>query len=353
MKSVREAEVSGKRVLVRCDFNVPLDEQGRIEDDSRIQEALPTIRLLLSKQARVILLSHLDEPEGKVVEALSLKSIAKHLEKLLGMPILHASDCIGAEAKEKARSLLAGEILLLENLRFHPQEEASDTAFARELSSLGDLYVNEAFSASHRDHASLVGIPRLLSSFAGLLLEKEVMALEKIIKQPEHPLVVLIGGAKAESKGDFIDAISETADAILLGNLIANTLSSKQWKYPNKIIKPQDGIPGHGKEFDLGPLTITMFSDHIKKAQTIFWAGPLGKIEEEAYQKGTLAIAQAMSEGKAYSVAGGGDLSSFLRKKNLREKFSYVSTGGGAMLAFLAKEKLPGLEALGYYSYGK
>lgn len=348
MKSIRDAVVEGRHVLVRCDFNVPLDERGNIEDDLRIRAALPTLRFLLSRDAKLVLISHLDEPKGESLEAMSLGSIGKRLEQLLSVTVRQTASCLGKEVDATMSRLSRGEVLLLENIRFCPEEEANDMEFAKELSRLGDLYVNEAFSVCHRAHASVVGIPKFLPSYAGLLLEKEVSALEKIIEYPKRPFVVVMGGSKVETKGAFIDAISETADMVLLGNLLSN--AGGKFIHEEKIVRPLDGVPGQGKEFDIGPKTIALFAEHIKKANTVFWSGPMGKIEENEYEQGSLAIAKAILESSAYSVAGGGDLNSFLRKHNLAEKFSHVSTGGGAMLAFLAREKLPGLEALGYYS---
>ncbi len=350
MKSIKDARVEGKRVLVRCDFNVPLDERGNIEDDLRIRAALPTLRFLLSRDAKLVLISHLQNPEGESLESMSLGSIGKRLEQLLGVTVRQTASCLGKEVDATMSRLSKGEVLLLENIRFCPEEEANDREFARDLSRLGDLYVNEAFSVCHRVHASVVSIPKFLPSFAGLLLEKEISALEKIIEYPKRPFVVVMGGSKVETKGAFIDAISETADTVLLGNLISNATSGTHFIHEEKIVRPIDGVPGPGKEFDIGPQTIALFAGHINKANTVFWSGPMGKIEEKEYEQGSLALAHAILERNAYSVAGGGNLNSFLRKHNLAEQFSHVSTGGGAMLAFLAREKLPGLEALGYYA---
>ncbi|MDO8470788.1 MAG: phosphoglycerate kinase [bacterium] len=350
MKSIRDAAVEGKRVLVRCDFNVPLDEQGNIEDDFRIRAVLPTLRFLLSNGAKLVLISHLDEPNGESLERMSLGGIGKRLEQLLGISVRQTASCIGKEVDATMSSLSKGEALLLENIRFCQEEEANDTEFAKDLSRLGDLYVNEAFSVCHRAHASVVGIPKFLPSYAGLLLEKEVAALSKIIKDPERPFTVLVGGSKVETKGAFIDAISEVADLVLLGNLLSTAQGGKKFKHEEKIVRPVDGIPGNGQEFDIGPETIALFAKHIKEAKTLLWSGPMGKVEEKEYEEGSFAVAQAILESGAYSVAGGGDTVAFLRGHNLAEKFSHVSTGGGAMLAFLANEKLPGLEALGYYN---
>src|SRR3989344_6108679 len=341
MKSIREAVVEGKRVLVRCDFNVPLDYQGNVEDDFRIKMALPTLRYLLSRDAKLVLISHLDEPKGESLESMSLGSIGRKLESLLSVSVRQTASCVGKDVTATMSKLSRGEILLLENIRFCAEEEANDMEFARELSLLGNIYVNEAFSVCHRSHASVVGIPKFLPSYAGLLLEKEISALSKIIEYPHRPVVVLVGGAKVESKGAFIDPISEIADTVLLGNFLSNTVAKegKKFAHEEKIVAPLDGIPGQGEEFDIGPETIALFAEHIKKAKTIFWSGPMGKVEEKEYEQGSLAIVKAIMESGAYSVAGGGDLDAFLRKHNLAKLFSHVSTGGGAMLAFLAKEK--------------
>ncbi|MDO8655554.1 MAG: phosphoglycerate kinase [bacterium] len=352
MKSIQQAQVLNKRVLVRCDFNVPLDEQGNILDDLRIVSSLSTIRYLMQAGAKVILLSHLDRPEGKVVERFRLSAVQSRLTEFLGIPVTKTDDCIGKDVEAAVAIMKPGDVLLLENLRFHEGEEKNDPEFAKDLARLGDYYVNEAFSTSHRAHASIETLASFLPSFAGLGLLEEVLALEPLLKNPVKPMVVIVGGTKVETKADFLDTISDVADALLVSNLIAEEIESRGIRFKNmqKVQVPVDGNPGNGLNLDIGPRTIALFCETLKGAKTVFWSGPVGKVEEEEYEKGSLALAQAIIASHAYSVAGGGDLNAFLRAKGLQDKFSYVSTGGGALLAFLAGDKLPGLAALGYYN---
>lgn len=351
MKSIQQAQVLNKRVLVRCDFNVPLDEQGNILDDLRIVSSLKTIQYLRQAGAKVILLSHLGRPEGKAVERFRLSAVRSRLAELLDMPVNKTDDCVGKDVEASVAAMKSGDVLLLENLRFHEGEKQNSPEFAKELARLGDYYVNEAFSTSHRAHASIDALASLLPSFAGLALLEEVLALEPLLKNPVKPMVVIVGGAKVETKADFLDTISEVADTLLVSNLIAGELELRGIHFKNmgKVVVPVDGNPGNGLDLDIGPRTIALFCETLKSAKTVFWSGPVGKVEEREYEKGSLALAQAIIESKAYSVAGGGDLAAFLRKEGLQDKFSYISTGGGALLAFLARDKLPGLAALGYY----
>ena len=351
MRSIEQESFQGKRVLVRCDFNVPLGDQGNILDSLRIVSAHRTINFLIHQGAKVILMSHLGKPEGKVVERLRLNNVRSLLSERLGIPVVKTEDCIGAAAEQAVAAMKDGDVLLLENLRFHAEEEANSPEFGQQLARLGDRYVNEAFSVSHRAHASLVQIPKFLPAFAGFELLEEVQALEPLLKDPAKPMIVVVGGTKVETKTDFLDTISNIADTILVSNLIAEELESKSIYFKNiqKVLIPVDGNPGNGLNLDIGPRTIELFCEVLKTAKTVFWSGPVGKIEEPAYEKGSLSIAQAIIASKAYSVAGGGDLNAFLHKKGLQEKFSHMSTGGGALLAFLGGDKLPGLEALGYY----
>ena len=345
MRTLKDFDLKGKRVLVRCDFNVPLGEKGEILDDFKIKAAIPTIEYLIEKKAKVILMSHLGRPEGKIVESLRLTPIQDRLMEYLDLSIVKADDCVGPEIEKWTYEMLPGEILLLENLRFHKEEDENDENFAKALSKLGDIFINEAFSVCHRNHASVVGITKYLPSGAGFLLEKEVRVLSQIIENPKRPLVVIIGGSKVGDKAKVAEKFSEIGDWLLVGNLIAEEIKGKKMKIKNleKIIWPVDES-GLGK--DIGPQTIKLFKDKILLAKTIFWAGPLGKIEEEKYQKGTKEIAKAVIESGAFSVVGGGDTIEFLSKFGLLEKFNHVSTGGGAMLEFLSGEKLPGMEAL-------
>lgn len=336
---------------MRCDFNVPLDEVGRVLDDFRIQATLPTIEYILQKKGKLILMTHVGDPAGRVVSRLKVDGIAKKLSELLDVPVAKASDCVGRRVEALVSKMAPGEILLLENLRFHKEEQENDPSFVRKLALLGDLYCNDAFAVAHRAHASVAGVPKLLPAFAGFFLEHELQGLEGLLKNPKHPVVAIIGGKKIESKLPVIDALSNIADVVLVGNLLANAAIKRKARFqnPSKILFAPDAVPGKSKEFDIGPKTRELFLRTIKEAKTVFWAGPLGKYEESPYQEGSLAVAKAIVKSNAFSVAGGGNLIAFLGKHRLREKFSHLATGGSAMLAFLAGKKLPGLQALNYY----
>ena len=343
-KSIRDFDVSEKKVLVRCDFNVPLDDKGNILDDFRIIETLDTIKYLIENNAKIILMSHLGEPEGKVIDILKLNKIQEKLSELLGITVKKSEDCIGQEVKELINELKSGEVLLLENLRFHKEEIEDDLKFAKELSSLADIYINDAFSVSHRDQASLTGVPKFLPHGAGFLLEKEILILNKITQNPDKPMIVIIGGNKAETKTKFINKISKIADFVIIGGLIKKEVVENKIKfdYPEKIFGPEDYL----NELDINEKTIELFEKKIKNAKTILWNGPLGKIEDKMYAKGTLKIAKAIIESGAYSVVGGGETIEFLNNEKLLLKFSHICTGGGAMLQYLSGDKLPGIEAL-------
>ena len=352
-KTIRDFQFADKKVLVRCDFNVPLSESGNIVDDFRIRESIPTIQYLREEGARVILMSHLgrpleDEETEKRKEKYSLRPIAIRLEELLASKVTLLQDCVGDKVEDEIKKLEPGEIILLENLRFHEGEAVNDPEFAAGLATLGDIYINDAFAVDHRAHASLVGIPQLLPAGAGLLLEKEVLSLEKVIANPQRPLVAIVGGTKVATKADFLDEMSALADAVLIGNPVYNEILEKglNFRGAEKIVEPVDGVPDMEEALDIGPETISLFQKNIRDAKTIFWTGPLGKIEEEAYTAGSLAVAEAIIQSEAFSVAGGGDLSGFLHSHQLASKFSHVSTGGGALLAFLSGQDLPGLKAL-------
>ena len=386
MKTIKDTNLENKKVLVRCDFNVPLDEEGNITDDFRIQQSLPTIKYLIEKKAKVILMSHLGKPGGKVVENLRLTPIKDRIEKYLNISVDKADDCIGEEVKKKIEKMKEGDVLLLENLRFHSGEESNDLEFARQLADLGDIYVNDAFGTCHRKHASIVGIPKFLPSFAGLLLKKELDAFSKVVLNPSRPLVVIIGGAKIESKIKVIKYFLKNSDHLLIGGKIANSilivkgvLLGRPWPDEEVVeeIKKFDltspnlhlpvdvlasptetgkygtrvSAPGRVRKdellLDIGPETIKMFSKIIGLANTIIWAGPMGFFENPLFEKGTREIAEAIIKNqKAFKVAGGGDTISALRKFHLEKWFNHISTGGGAMLGFLAGEELPGISAL-------
>lgn len=386
MKTIRDINVKSKKVLVRCDFDVPLINKGEIADDFRIQRSIPTLNYLIEKGAKIILIGHLGRPRGKVVEDLRLTPIQDKLTEYLDLSIVKTKDYFGSEVERYVDQMKEGEILLLENLRFYKGEEDNDESFAKKLASLADLYVNDAFATSHRSHASIVSLPKYLPSVAGFALEKEIKVLSKIIKNPWHPLVIIIGGKKAETKIPVIKNFLSIADKILLGGEIANSILRAKNIILNegfleenvlkeieslditniKIHMPIDGIitlktreenylrvggPGSIKKdesfFDIGPETIKVFSQIIKSAKMILWSGPLGLFEDKNFEKGTKEIIQTIIKNySAFKVAGGGDTISALKKFNLIDKFDHISTGGGAMLEFLSGKKLPGLQAL-------
>jgi len=313
MKTIKSFNFKNKRVFVRCDFNVPLDSKGDIVDDFRIQQTVPTLKYLQDKGARLILASHRSDNKNLVSTWLRLK---KYLD--------------------------LKEAELLDNLRLDKGEEENDDNFAKQLAGLAEIYINDAFGVCHRAHASVVGLPKYLPSGAGFLLEREVEVLFQVLENPKRPLVIIVGGAKIESKSRVINNFLNKADQILVGGKITQAF---------KIDSPTVYFAiDNNKNLDIGPETIKMFSNIIKKAGTIVWAGPLGRFEDPLYQKGTEEIAREITKNKkAFKVAGGGDTIFALLKFGLRDKFDHVSTGGGAMLSFLSGEKLPGLQALGYY----
>lgn len=353
MKSIRDAKVKNKRVLVRCEFNCPIDEEGNITEDYRIRETIPTIEYLIKKGAKVILMSHLGKPKGKIVEKLKFGKIQEKLFEYLDLSIWKASDCVGDEVLKMSKELLPGEILLLENLRFHPGEEENDLNFTKKLSLLGDIFVNDAFGVSHRKHSSTVGVPKFLPGFAGFLLEKEIKILTPFIdginNKPSRPIVAVFGGVKIETKLPVIEKITKIADYILIGGKIGEEIRKEAKNFissvknpPCEIYLPEDSNQG----YDIGEKTIKTFKIIIKKAKTILWNGPLGWFEKKEFERGTKEIANAIASASAYKVAGGGESLFVIFKYGLKDKFDFLSTGGGAMLDFLAGKKLPGIEAL-------
>ncbi len=379
MKTLKDFNFTNKRVLVRCDFNVPISAEGDILDDFRLQSALPTIQFLIQSGAKIILMSHLEMKE----KVISLKAILSALEGLLGKKIKFLPNCFGENVKKEVEMMKAGNVILLENLRFYKEEKEADPKFAKEISQLGDFYINEAFSCSHRAHASIVGIPKYLPSAAGFLLEKEIKTLSQILERPKRPLIAIIGGIKIETKIKTILNFLEKADHLLLGSkigevilaqkmiLIGRQIAEEKLIEKIKLTDPKLHLPFDGrislregtesyfriggvgtlkKEeeiFDVGPETIKIFVEIIKKGRTIFWSGPLGMFEKKEFEAGTKEIAEAITRNySAFKVAGGGDTISAINKFELAQKFDFLSTGGGAMLEFLAGEKLPGIEAL-------
>ena len=346
MKTLKDFSVASKRVLVRCDFNVPLDKKGEILNDYRIKQAIPTIKYLIENKAKVIIMSHLDpESTGVADKKYSLKKIGEKLSDLLGTPILMETDCVGLEVDNTVNNLEAGKVLLLENLRFYKEETEGDEEFAKKLSYLGDIYVNEAFSVCHRNHASVALVPKfIVDSCAGFLLAKEVENLEKVAKNPAKPMVAIVGGTKVGTKSKFIEKMAEIADLVIISGLLKKEILEKNLKFVNeaKIIGPEDNLGA----LDIDEKTIKMFEEKIAIAKTILWNGPFGKFEDQEHTKGTLAIAKASVKSGAFSVVGGGETIEFLEKQGMIDQFSYVSTGGGAMLSYLGGEAMPGLEAL-------
>jgi len=382
--------LSGKRVFIRVDFNVPVTETREVADDTRIREALPSIRYASEHGAKVLLASHLGRPKGKADPALSLKPVAVRLAKLVGKEVSLAPDCVGPAAEEQVRRLSGGEILLLENLRFHGEEEKNDAAFARALAALADVYVNDAFGSSHRSHASVVG---MVSHFdqkgVGFLMQKEIRALAQLLENPEKPFVVVLGGAKVSDKIGLIRGLLSRASTIVIGGAMAYTLQLAQGVEVGKsrveadridevrkmldeaaakkveVLLPQDHVvvaelqPGvlswttPGREIpkdrlgaDIGPKTIEAFSSVFRKARTVFWNGPMGVFEIPPFDRGTKAIAEGIASTGCFSVAGGGDTVSAIAQAGLTDRFSHISTGGGASLEFLENGDLPGLAAL-------
>lgn len=392
--SVRDLEVSGKRVIVRVDFNVPVeatDGGQRITDDTRIVESLPTITDLIGRKAKVILLAHFGRPKGKPSEKNSLRLVADRLQELLGRPVRFASDCVGPVAKEAVDALEPGDVLLLENVRFHVEEEANDPAFAKELASLGELYVNDAFGAAHRAHASTEGITHHLpQAAAGLLMEKELKFLVDELADPARPFVVILGGSKVSSKITVIRSLMEKADTILIGGGMAYTFFlaqglpvGKSLVEPDKVelakellalakekgvkfLVPTDSLetdafkagantrnttPGGGisegwEGIDIGAETTKTFVNEIAGAGTILWNGPVGVFEIADFAKGTRAIAEAIAASKATSIVGGGDSVTAVKQFGLADKMTFISTGGGASLELLEGRELPGVAAL-------
>ena len=332
MQSVKEAAVSGKRVIVRCDFDDPIID-GKLTDDTRIKSNLPTLKLLLDRNASLFLVSKLGRPQGKD-PSLSMKVVLDTISKYLDEEVTFKQDL----KKEQL-----GRVTLLENLRFWPEEEKGDLAFSKKIALFGDLYVNECFATSHRNDASFIGIPKFLPGFAGLNLEKEVLELTKVLESPARPLVAIIGGAKLETKLPAIYNLAKVADKVLVGGKLMFEVERRS--LPENVVVAHDD----NETKDIGEKTATLFGDIIQRAAMIVWNGPMGVFEEEKYTFGTKAVAKAVVGSNAYSVVGGGDTISALNKFELLDKMSFVSTGGGAMLEFLAGKKLPGLGALGYY----
>jgi len=384
-KTIRDIDIKGKKVLVRVDFNVPLNETG-VGDDTRIRAALPTIQYLLDGGAAVILCSHLGRPKGGPDPKYSLRPVAEHLSSLIGKPVKFSSDCIGPEAKEAAEELKPGEVLMLENTRFHAEEEKNDAEMSRQLASLADLYVNDAFGTAHRAHASTEGVTHFLPAAAGFLLEKEIKYLGQVIDNPQRPFVAIMGGAKISDKIGVIKNLLTRADTILIGGGMANTFMKAQGlavadslveddslgiaralfeeaggkihlpvdmvvanQYAadaeSKTLKVQD-VPDGWRILDIGPETVKAFRAIIATARTVVWNGPMGVFEFPKFAEGTFGVAKAVADSAAVSVIGGGESVAAIQQSGLADKITHISTGGGASLEMLEGLELPGVAAL-------
>lgn len=387
-QTIRDVNWEGKRALVRVDFNVPL-EDGRITDDTRVRAALPTIQYLLDHGAAVVLMSHLGRPKKKVVEGLRLAPVAAHLGQLLGRTVKTAPTTTGPEAEAAAQALKAGEVLMLENTRFDAREEANDEGMARELAKLGDVYVNDAFGAAHRAHASTEGVAHFLPAVSGLLMERELAELGGLLENPERPFVAIMGGAKISDKISVITNLLRIVDTLLIGGGMANTfflamghnvgdslveanavgevnnilafarernaeillptdavIADAMSADANRKIVSVDAVPDGWRILDIGPASVAAFSEKIKQAKTVVWNGPMGYFEAAPFAEGTRGIAQAMSESAGRTVIGGGDSVAAVEQMGLADKIGHISTGGGASLELLEGRALPGVVAL-------
>ena len=388
-KTIKDIDLKNKKVLVRCDFNVPMDEEKNITDNTRIVAALPTIKYLLENNCAIILCSHLGRPKGEFKPEFSLKPVAKELSKLLNKEIIMAKDVIGEDAKSKAKNLQNGQIMLLENVRFHREETDNDPEFSKQLASMAEVYVNDAFGAAHRAHSSTAGVAQYLPAVSGFLIEKELKFLGNALNNPERPFVAIMGGAKVSDKIGVIDSLLEKVDTLIIGGGMAYTFFKAQGyevgnsicemdkldlakelmeKAKNKGVKlmlPVDTkigkefkpdtesktvswteIPEGWEGFDIGEKSIKMFAEEIKKAKTVVWNGPLGLFEFDQFAIGTNSIAEVLSQIDATTIIGGGDSAAAVRKAGLEDKMTHISTGGGASLEFLEGKKLPGIECL-------
>ncbi|MFQ6057717.1 MAG: phosphoglycerate kinase [Anaerolineae bacterium] len=384
-KTIRDLDVEGKRVLVRVDFNVPLAEH-KVADDTRIVATLPTIRYLLDHGAALILMSHLGRPKGKVVPEMRMDPVAERLRELLGQPVKKLDDCVGPQVEAAVKAMKPGEVLLLENLRFHAAEERNDPRFARQLASLADIYVNDAFGTAHRAHASTEGVAHYLPAVAGFLMEKELAFLGQALVAPEHPFIALLGGAKVSDKMGVIENLLPRVEALLIGGGMANTfLKARGYEVGQslveddrleeargllaeaggKLVLPVDvvvaeefsaqaqwrvvdagEVPPQWRIMDIGPRTVAFFKEKLAEARTVVWNGPLGVFEFAPFAQGTFAIARALAELKATTIIGGGDSAAAVERAGVADRMTHISTGGGASLEFLEGKELPGVAAL-------
>ena len=390
MKTLRDIELTGKRVLVRVDFNVPMNEAGEITDDLRIRTVLPTLRYLLEQKARVIVCTHMGRPKGQRVEKYSLAPVAIYLADMLGQPVPLAPDCIGPEVAAVVAALQDGQILMLENLRFHPEEEKNDPEFSRQLASVADVYVNDAFAVSHRAHASVVGVTlHVQEKAAGFLLQKEVEYFHRSIDAPQRPLVAIVGGAKVSGKLEALRNMLGRVDKMIIGGAMANTFLKSQGygvgasKVEDDLLTTADAllrqareknikvylpvdvivadrfaadavckqvtiqdIPDNWMALDIGPASVVCFNEVLADAKTIVWNGPMGAFEMDAFARGTMAMAHTVAASHALSVTGGGDSNAAIAQSGEADNISYMSTGGGAFLEMMEGKILPGVKAL-------
>lgn len=388
-KSVRDIEVTGKRVFVRVDFNVPL-ENGKITDDTRIQETLPTIKYLIENGAKVILASHMGRPKGEVVDSMRLTPAAVRLGELLGKPVKKLDESIGENVKAAIAEMNNGDVVVLENVRFHKGEEKNDPELAKQFAELADLFVNDAFGAAHRAHSSTAGIAAHIPAVAGLLMEKELSVLGKALSNPDRPFTAIVGGSKVKDKIDVINKMLEIADNVIIGGGLAYTFFKAQGyeigkslldesklqeslgfiekakelgkklylpvdiviaddfsaSANTKVVKVVDGIPADWEGIDIGPETAKIYADVIKNSKLVVWNGPMGVFEIEPFSHGTRAVAEACAETEAYTIIGGGDSAAAVEKFQLKDKMNHISTGGGASLEFMEGKVLPGVVAL-------
>lgn len=388
-KTIKDIDLKGKKVLVRCDFNVPMDENKNITDKTRIVAALPTIKYLLENNCAVILCSHLGRPKGEFKPEFSLAPVAKELSKLLDKEVIMAKDVVGEDANKKTKELQAGQVMLLENVRYHREETDNDPEFAKKLANMAEIYVNDAFGAAHRAHASTAGVAQYLPAVSGFLIEKELKFLGNALNNPERPFVAILGGAKVSDKIGVIDSLLEKVDTLIIGGGMAYTFFKAQgYEVGNsiceldkldlakeamakakekgvKLMLPVDTkigkefkpdtesktvawteIPEGWEGFDIGEKSIEMFTEEIKNAKTVVWNGPVGLFEFDQFAIGTNAIAKTLSEIDATTIIGGGDSAAAVKKAGLQDKMTHISTGGGASLEFLEGKKLPGIECL-------
>jgi phosphoglycerate kinase len=387
--SIDELDIRGKRVFIRTDFNVPLDDNLRITDDGRIRSTVPTINYAIDEGAKVILASHLGRPKGKPDPRYSLAPVAKRLQRLLDKDVVFAPDCIGPQAEGLVAKMKPGDVLLLENLRFHPGEEKNEEEFARSLAKLADFYINDAFGAAHRAHASTVGIPRFLPSAAGFLMKKEIEYLKGVVNNPVRPFVAILGGAKVSGKIGVLEHLEGKVDKVLIGGGMAFTFfKAMGWEVGDSLVEnemldtaqrirkklqsagikfylpvdcviaqslepgaetklvPTMEIPKGWRALDIGPATVKLFSEALANAKTILWNGPMGIFEIDAFSRGTFAIAHAVADAYALTIVGGGDTDLAVHRAGVSDALSFISTGGGASLQLLEGKELPGIAAL-------